>query len=196
MGAVLDRGLLLCRLPKGVLGEDTVRVLGSLVVARVWQAATARASQPESSRRDATLYVDECHNFLNLPGSVADMLAEARGYRLSLVLAHQDLPNSPKTSRPPRRRTPATRSTSPSTRKTPATWPRTLSTTWPTWTSTPPPRAWSSPAGKPPRSPSPPASPRPRPGTPPASEPPAPPPPQTLCGPAPAPATNSPDNAS
>jgi hypothetical protein len=96
MGAVLDRGLLLCRLPKGVLGEDTVRVLGSLVVARVWQAATARASQPESSRRDATLYVDECHNFLNLPGSVADMLAEARGYRLSLVLAHQDLPQLPK----------------------------------------------------------------------------------------------------
>jgi hypothetical protein len=92
MRAVLDRGLLLCRLPNGVLGEDTVRVLGSLVVARVWQAATARARQPEGSRRDATLYVDECHNFLNLPGSVADMLAEARGYRLSLVLAHQDLP--------------------------------------------------------------------------------------------------------
>jgi hypothetical protein len=96
MGRVLDGGLLLCRLPKGVLGEDTVRVLGSLLVARVWQAATARATQPEHTRRDATLYVDECHNFLNLPGSVADMLAEARGYRLSLVLAHQDLPQLPR----------------------------------------------------------------------------------------------------
>jgi hypothetical protein len=96
MARVLDGGLLLCRLPKGVLGEDTVRVLGSLLVARVWQAATARATQPEASRRDATLYVDECHNFLNLPGSVADMLAEARGYRLSLVLAHQDLPQLPR----------------------------------------------------------------------------------------------------
>jgi hypothetical protein len=96
MAAVLDRGLLLCRLPKGVLGEDTVRVLGSLLVARVWQAATARASRPEHARRDAALYVDECHNFLNLPGSVADMLAEARGYRLSLVLAHQDLPQLPR----------------------------------------------------------------------------------------------------
>jgi len=96
MGKVLDGGLLLVRLPKGVLGEDTARVLGSLVVARVWQAATARAAQPEQSRKDATLYIDECQNFLNLPGSVADMLAEARGYRLSLVLAHQDLAQLPK----------------------------------------------------------------------------------------------------
>ena len=96
MGDVLNGGLLLVRLPKGVLGEDTTRVLGSLVVARVWQAATARASQPEQSRKDCTLYIDECHNFLNLPGSVADMLAEARGYRLSLVLAHQDLAQLPK----------------------------------------------------------------------------------------------------
>jgi hypothetical protein len=96
MAKVLDGGLLLCRLPKGVLGEDTVRVLGSLLVARVWQAATARTSLPEATRRDATLYVDECHNFLNLPGSVADMLAEARGYRLSIVLAHQDLTQLPR----------------------------------------------------------------------------------------------------
>jgi hypothetical protein len=96
MGRVLNGQLLLCRLPKGVLGEDTVRVLGSLLVARVWQAATARATQPEHTRRDATLYIDECHNFLNLPGSVADMLAEARGYRLCLVLAHQDLPQLPR----------------------------------------------------------------------------------------------------
>jgi hypothetical protein len=96
MGKVLDGGLLLVRLPKGILGEDTARVLGSLVVARVWQAATARTSQPEQSRKDATIYIDECQNFLNLPGSVADMLAEARGYRLSLVLAHQDLAQLPK----------------------------------------------------------------------------------------------------
>jgi len=96
MRQVLDGGLLLVRLPKGILGEDTTRVLGSLVVARVWQAATSRAGQPEQSRRDATLYIDECHNFLNLPGSVADMLAEARGYRLGLVLAHQDLTQLPR----------------------------------------------------------------------------------------------------
>lgn len=96
MDKVLDGQLLLCRLPKGVLGEDTVRVLGSLIVGRVWQAATARAAHPEHTRTDASLYIDECQNFLNLPGSVADMLAEARGYRLSIVLAHQDLLQLPR----------------------------------------------------------------------------------------------------
>ena len=96
MSRILDGGLLLCRLPKGMLGEETARILGSLIVARTWQAAIARAGQPEDQRRDATLYVDECQNFLNLPGSVDDMLAEARGFRLGLVLAHQNLAQLPK----------------------------------------------------------------------------------------------------
>ena len=95
MSDVLDGGLLLCRLPKGILGEETSRILGSLIVARTWQAAIARAATPEDHRKDATLYIDECHNFLTLPGSVDDMLAEARGYRLGLVLAHQDLAQLP-----------------------------------------------------------------------------------------------------
>lgn len=96
MSRILDGGLLLCRLPKGTLGEETARILGSLIVARVWQAAIARAGQPEDQRKDATLYIDECQNFLNLPGSVDDMLAEARGFRLGLVLAHQNLAQLPK----------------------------------------------------------------------------------------------------
>ena len=37
----------LARLPKGVLGEDTARLLGSFVVAGAWQAAAARARTPE-----------------------------------------------------------------------------------------------------------------------------------------------------
>ena len=47
MADILDGGLLLCRLPKGVLGEETARILGSLIVARTWQAAIARARTPE-----------------------------------------------------------------------------------------------------------------------------------------------------
>ncbi|NJP30759.1 type IV secretory system conjugative DNA transfer family protein [Micromonospora thermarum] len=96
MSRILDGGVLLCRLPKGILGEETTRILGSLIVARVWQAAIARASIPEDQRKDAVLYADECQNFLTLPGSVGDMLAEARGFRLGLVLAHQDLAQLPK----------------------------------------------------------------------------------------------------
>jgi len=96
----LDQGrLLLVRVPKGTLGEDTSRLLGSFVVARVWQAALARAGQPEQARADCALYVDEVHNYLNLPTPLEEMLAEARGYRLSLCLAHQHLGQLPKEMR-------------------------------------------------------------------------------------------------
>lgn len=91
LSAALDGGIVLARLPKGVLGEETVRLLGSFVVAKTWQAAAARAHTRESARRDAALVIDECHNFLTLAYPLEDMLAEARGYRLSLTLAHQHL---------------------------------------------------------------------------------------------------------
>ncbi|MFC4912956.1 type IV secretory system conjugative DNA transfer family protein [Actinomadura gamaensis] len=97
LGRHLDKGgLVLARLPKGVLGEDAARLFGSLLLAHTWQAITRRALLPEDQRPDAAAYVDECHNFLNLPGSIGDVLAEARGYRFSLVLAHQHLTQLPK----------------------------------------------------------------------------------------------------
>lgn len=92
MAQVLDDGgICLVRIPKGSLGEETTRLVGSLVVASVWQAATARAAVAQQARPDCSLYVDECQNFLNLPYPLEDMLAEARGFRLSMTLAHQHL---------------------------------------------------------------------------------------------------------
>ncbi|MHB8456844.1 MAG: TraM recognition domain-containing protein, partial [Acidimicrobiales bacterium] len=41
-------------------------------------------------------YIDEAQNFLTLPRSYEEMLAEARGYGLSLVLAHQHLAQLPR----------------------------------------------------------------------------------------------------
>jgi hypothetical protein len=97
LGHMLDHGgLVLARLPKGVLGEDAARLFGSLLLAHTWQAITPRAKVPEDSRPDAAAYVDEAHNFLNLPGSISDVLAEARAYRFSLVIAHQHLSQLPK----------------------------------------------------------------------------------------------------
>jgi hypothetical protein len=92
MPHVLDHGgICLVRIPKGSLGEETTKLIGSLVVASVWQSATARAAVAQDQRPDAALYVDECQNFLNLPYPLEDMLAEARGFRLSMTLAHQHL---------------------------------------------------------------------------------------------------------
>jgi hypothetical protein len=95
LAKVLDGGILLARLPKGTLGDDAARLLGSFVVAKTWQAALERARSGEAARVDATLYIDEAHNFLHLPYRYEEMLAEARGYRLGLVLAHQHLAQLP-----------------------------------------------------------------------------------------------------
>jgi hypothetical protein len=94
MRAVLDGGICLARLPKGTLGEDTTRLLGSILLARAWQTATARTGQ--AARCDAAVYLDEAHNFLTLPHAMEDMLAEARSLRLCLVLAHQNLAQLPR----------------------------------------------------------------------------------------------------
>jgi hypothetical protein len=94
---VLDRGgILLARLPKGRLGDDTTRLIGSLILAQAWQATTARAHQPPHARRDASLVLDECQNFLNLPYPIEEMLAEARGFAVSITLANQHLAQLPR----------------------------------------------------------------------------------------------------
>lgn len=95
---VLDGGILLVRLPKGVLGDDTARLLGSMILAQTWQAA-ARRARLGHARAHAAVYVDECHNFLTLPHSLADMLAEARAFRVSITLAHQYLDQLPRVLR-------------------------------------------------------------------------------------------------
>ncbi|MFD0857170.1 type IV secretory system conjugative DNA transfer family protein, partial [Actinomadura adrarensis] len=97
LGKVLNSGgVILARAAKGILGEDAARLFGSLLLARTWQAITPRAHLPEDARRDVVAYIDEAHNFLNLPGSVSDILAEARAYRFSLVIAHQHLSQLPR----------------------------------------------------------------------------------------------------
>ncbi|GLY97459.1 type IV secretory system conjugative DNA transfer family protein [Actinoplanes sp. NBRC 103695] len=88
---ILDGGVLLARLPKGVIGEDGARLVGSLLLAGLWQATAARARIPENDRLDASIVLDECHNFLHLPIGIDDALAEARGLHTSFVLAHQYL---------------------------------------------------------------------------------------------------------
>lgn len=96
MDEVLDGGICLVRIAKDALGTETAHLMGSIVVAATWQAATRRAHIPQSRRHDAGLYLDEAHNFLNLPYALEDMLAEARAYRLAMTLAHQHLRQLPK----------------------------------------------------------------------------------------------------
>jgi len=50
-------------------------------------AAMARANRPEPARRDFYLFIDEFQNFST--DAFASILAEARKYRLCLILSHQ-----------------------------------------------------------------------------------------------------------
>ena len=90
LGDILDGGILLVRLPPS-LGDDTVRLVGSLLLAALLHTAQARTDIPEPQRLDATLILDEAHTFLHLPIGVDDALAQARSLHVSLVLAHQHL---------------------------------------------------------------------------------------------------------
>lgn len=82
-----ERKILICNLAKGKLGEDATTILGSMIVNAIQLAALQRASIEEKDRQPFYLYVDEMHSFVSL--SFADILAEARKYKLSLFLAHQ-----------------------------------------------------------------------------------------------------------
>ncbi len=87
---VMDEGkILFVNVAKGKLGGDNSAVLGALLVSRVGLAALSRADQPEESRRDFYLYLDEFQNFTTL--STVNILSELRKYRLNLIIANQYL---------------------------------------------------------------------------------------------------------
>jgi TraM recognition site of TraD and TraG/Type IV secretory system Conjugative DNA transfer len=92
---VAEQKILIASLPKGVLGEDAARLLGSALLASLWNAVQARAALPTGERRPFFCHVDEFQDYAALPTSFADLLAQARGYGFSLTLAHQHLGQVP-----------------------------------------------------------------------------------------------------
>ncbi|MBA3723504.1 MAG: ATP-binding protein [Candidatus Levybacteria bacterium] len=87
---IMDSGkILLCDLTKGNIGEDMSTMFGSLIVAGVQLAALKRARIPENQRKDFYLYIDEFQNFAT--SSFAQIMSEARKYRLNAILAHQTI---------------------------------------------------------------------------------------------------------
>jgi len=85
---VMDEGkILLINLAKGKIGEENSNFLGLILVPRILIAAMSRQEIPEEKRRDFYLYVDEFQNFAT--PDFAQILSEARKYRLNLIVANQ-----------------------------------------------------------------------------------------------------------
>ncbi len=85
---ILNEGkILLCNLSKGKIGEDNSSVFGVLIMAKIQLAALKRARMKQEDRKDFYLYVDEFQNFAT--PAFAQILSEARKYKLNAILAHQ-----------------------------------------------------------------------------------------------------------
>ena len=84
---ILDGKILICNFSKGILGEDTSTLFGTMVLAKLQLASLRRARIGAGSRLPFYLYVDEFQNFATI--SFVQMLSEARKYKLFLTMAEQ-----------------------------------------------------------------------------------------------------------
>jgi hypothetical protein len=85
-----ERKILIINLSKGQVGEGNANLLGSMLITKIYLAAMSRADQPDEELQKLPnfyLYVDEFQSFANK--SFADILSEARKYKLNLTIAHQ-----------------------------------------------------------------------------------------------------------
>jgi len=88
MREIMDnKKIFIMDLSKGRIGEDNSRLLGALLITKLQLAAMSRVDIPEEDRKDFYLYVDEFQNFAT--ESFANILSEARKYRLNITLGHQ-----------------------------------------------------------------------------------------------------------
>ncbi|MDQ3076555.1 MAG: type IV secretion system DNA-binding domain-containing protein [bacterium] len=86
-----EKKILIVNLSKGRVGEANANLLGSMLITKIYLAAMSRADVSEQYLKkhlpNFYLYVDEFQSFAN--ESFADILSEARKYKLNLTIAHQ-----------------------------------------------------------------------------------------------------------
>jgi hypothetical protein len=85
-----QKKILIINLSKGQVGETNMRLLGSMLTTRIFLAAMSRADLSEANINKLPpfyFYVDEFQNFAN--DTFAEILSEARKYKLGLLIAHQ-----------------------------------------------------------------------------------------------------------
>jgi RecA/RadA recombinase len=87
---VMDSGgVLLVNLPRGLVPEGTVELVGSLLVTQLYQAALAREARPPDERPPVVAVIDEFQEFAL--STFAKIVTATRKYGLGLVVANQNL---------------------------------------------------------------------------------------------------------
>jgi Type IV secretion-system coupling protein DNA-binding domain len=85
-----EKKILIVNLSKGMMGPENMRLLGGMLVTKIYLAAMSRADMTDSqmARMPACyMYVDEFQNFAN--ESFSEILSESRKYKLALTVANQ-----------------------------------------------------------------------------------------------------------
>jgi hypothetical protein len=85
-----EQKIVIINLSKGLVGDVNQRLLGSMITTRIYLAAMSRADLSEkqvAALPAFNFYVDEFQNFAN--ETFAEILSEARKYKLNLTIAHQ-----------------------------------------------------------------------------------------------------------
>ncbi len=99
--AMDERKIMIINLSKGKIGDENMKLLGGLLVTKIYLAAMSRADVPDRIAKTLPnfyLFVDEFQNFAN--ASFADILSEARKYKLNLTIAHQYIEQMDEVVRP------------------------------------------------------------------------------------------------
>ncbi|MBX2866343.1 type IV secretion system DNA-binding domain-containing protein [Candidatus Kaiserbacteria bacterium] len=85
-----NKKILIMNLSKGLIGETNANLLGSMLTTRIYLAAMSRADLSPQEMKEMPnfyFYVDEFQSFAN--STFANILSEARKYKLNLTIAHQ-----------------------------------------------------------------------------------------------------------
>lgn len=85
-----DKKIIIVNLSKGRIGESNANLLGGMLITKIYLSAMSRADVPDRVLKTLPnfyLFVDEFQSFAN--ESFADILSEARKYKLNLTIAHQ-----------------------------------------------------------------------------------------------------------
>jgi len=99
--AIDEKKIILCNLNSGILPDEEWKMLGVVIIDKIYQAGRSRGDIAESRRKRMPpyyFYIDEFGELVT--DDISKALQELRKFKISLVLAHQELEqlreNSPK----------------------------------------------------------------------------------------------------